>query len=139
LRRALIDTEVLVGGLLVGSGAAARLVDAWLARRFVLCCAEAQIGEVAAVLKREELKAFVAPMRAEQWVADVRRLSTPLTRIRLTERGGDAPSNALLGLAQAGGVDVLVVGEGSPLRALGTHGAVKIRTAREFSAVLALE
>ena len=134
-----MDTEVMVLGLLVDSGAAARLVDAWLDGQFVLCCAIAQRSEVGAVLKREEIAAYIEPMRGAQFEADLARRSRPLTRIRLTERGGDPASNALLGLAEAGQVDVLVVADDSPLRGLGMHGAVKIRSAREFSAVLAVE
>lgn len=132
-----MDTSVLVSGFLSERGASARVVDAWVQGAFTLCCAPAQVAEVAAVLQRTELSNHLQPQRAAQVVEDLKRLSEPLTRMRLTESGGDPASNALLGLADAGQVDVLVVADASPLRALGLHGGVKIRTAREFAVVLA--
>jgi predicted nucleic acid-binding protein len=132
-----VDTPVLVSGFLAEKGANARVVDAWVQGAFTLCCAPAQLAEVAAVLQRPELREYVEAQRAGQVVEDLKCLSEPLTRLRLTEGGGDAVSNALLGLAEAGQVDVLVVADDSPLRALGLHAGVKIRTAREFAVVLA--
>jgi predicted nucleic acid-binding protein len=132
-----VDTSVLVSGFLSERGASARVVDAWVQGAFTLCCAPAQVAEVAAVLQRPELGGHLQPQRAAQVVEDLKRLSEPLTRMRLNESGSDPASNALLGLADAGQVDVLVVADASPLRALGLHGGVKIRTAREFAVVLA--
>ena len=134
--RAILDTDVLVMGVLSQRGAAARLMDGWRAGNFVLCCAAAQRAEVAAVLQRVEVAPFVEPMRAGQFLVDLDQGSEALGRIRLVERCQDPAGNVLLGLAEAGRVDVLVVAEGSELRALGVHGAVKIRSAREFAVML---
>jgi predicted nucleic acid-binding protein len=137
MSRAMVDTEVLVSGFLDSRGGAGRVIDAWVAGLFELCCARAQLAEVAAVLKRAELAPFVDAMRTEQFLSDLEERSDAVTRIRLTERAGDPAGNVLLGLAAAAEVEVLVVGEGSPLRALGMHGEVRIRTAREFVVRLA--
>lgn len=137
MSRAIVDSDVLVMGFLDARGGAGRVIDAWLAGHFELCCARAQVEEVGAILKRAELTAFVEPTRAEQFLNDVELRSESLHRIRLTERVDDPASNALLGLAAAAGVEVLVVAESSPLWQLGTHGEVLIRSAREFVVRLA--
>lgn len=134
--RAILDTDVLVMGVLSERGPAAQLIDGWRAGSFVLCCAPAQRMEVAAVLQRVEVASFVEAMRAGQFVNDLEQGSEALGRIRMVERCQDPAGNVLLGLAEAGRVDVLVVAEGSELRKLGTHGAVKIRSAREFAVML---
>jgi len=137
MKRALVDTEVLVLGLLAGDSAAARLVDAWAGGRFTLCWAAAQRAEVEAVLHRPLLAPHVQPLRAAQYLSDLEHHCESLGRIRVVNRSSDAASNLLLGLAEAGKVDVLVVAEGNALRALGIHAGVRIRTAREFAVVLA--
>ena len=137
MKRAIVDTDVLAMGFLDARGGAARVVDAWLAGHFVLCCASAQLSEVAAVLKRAELASYAEPMRVEQFLFDLERRSERLTRMRLIEGVEDPASRALLGLAVAGEVDVLVVGDGSAFRDFPVLGEVKIRTAREFAVRLA--
>jgi hypothetical protein len=76
-------------------------------------------------------------MRVEQFLFDLERRSERLTRMRLIEGVEDPAGRALLGLAVAGDVDVLVVGEGSAFRDFPVLGVVKIRTAREFAVRLA--
>jgi predicted nucleic acid-binding protein len=137
MSRALVDSDILVMGFLDARGGAGRVVDAWLAGLFELCCARAQVEEVGAILKRAELTAFVEPTRAEQFLNDLELRSEALHRIRLTDRVDDPASNALLGLATAAAVEVLVVTESSPLRQLGMHGEVRIRSARDFVVWLA--
>lgn len=137
MRRAILDTEVLVAGALTPAGAAARVVDAWVQDSFTLCCAPAQRAEVARVLQRPELRGYVDGPRAAQLLQDLERRSEPLGRIRMVERCTDPASNVLLGLAEAGRVDVLVVAEEGALRALGMHQGVRLRSAREFAVMLA--
>jgi len=140
--KAVLDTNVLVGSLLVKGGLPARIVDAWRDRKYILVTSPDLISEARFTLHYPRLRRKY-PLADE----DVERLVNLLERDALlvpgvADIGGVIPDDSsdakVLACAIDAEADVIVSGD-SHLLALGEYQGIPILTARAFVERLAEE
>ena len=129
----ILDTNILLSGLLSPSGIPARLVDAWLDRRFVLVSHSIQLDEFRAVSRRDKIRTLVRPSEAGRLVNQIAALAEMPSRLPQVQRSRDPRDDFLLALCEAASADRLVTGDKDDLLALRQHGATRILTAATFA------
>ena len=131
--RVILDTNILLSGLLSPSGIPARLVDAWLDRRFVLVSHSIQLDEFRAVSRRDKIRNLVRPPEAGRSVSQIAALAEMPLRLPQAQRSRDPCDDFLLAVCEAGSANRLVTGDKDDLLALRQHGATRILTAATFA------
>lgn len=136
--RIILDTNILLSGLITPGGVPGRLIDAWLDRRFTLVSHPLQLDEFRAVSRRDKIRALVRPSEAGRLVNQIAALADMPERLPPVERSRDPRDDFLLALCEAGAADRLVTGDKDDLLALQRHGAATIVTAAAFAAELGI-
>ncbi len=131
---AVLDTNVLISGLLVAGGPAARLLDAWLDDRFTLVTSLYQIEEVLHVLSYPRITRRLSLSEAELTVFMQNLLTqAQVTRgdLRLPGVTRDPKDDAIVACAVEGGAQLIVSGD-QDLLVLGAFEGIAILTPRQF-------
>jgi len=140
--RAVINTNVIVSGILSRKGAPAEILNAWRERRFLLVSSSAIVMEVQAVLQYPHIR-LKYPLKDEE-IALVTRL---LEMDALVVPGkadvvgsipADPKDEKFLACALDGQVDVIVSGD-HHLLDLGIYRDIPILSARQFLQQLKLD
>ena len=140
MTRAVVDTNVLVSGIIAPHGAPRRLLEAWHAKRLTLVIAEAIIAEAERVLRyprirdRYNLTDDDVAMAVESLKTDA-EVVTGLYEVR---RSVDPADDMFLACALEGRAEYVVSGDAHLLE-IGAYHGVLIVTPRQFTAVLAAE
>lgn len=127
--RVILDTNVLLSGLISPNGIPARLIEAWLDRRFVLVSHALQIDEIRDVSRRDKIRALVRPAEVGRLVNQIGLVADMPADLPHVRRSPDPRDDFLLGLCDAGRADWLVTGNKDDLLALERHGSSRIVTA----------
>lgn len=132
---AVLDTNILISGLINPHGVPASVIRAWLTlRAFELAISEVQLDELRNVTRRPELARFLRPAEAGRLVNQLNalaiRVPSPLPRVDLSP---DPFDNHLLAAAQAARANFLVSGDKQDLLALRRMGATRIVTVNQFA------
>jgi uncharacterized protein len=127
--RVILDTNVLLSGLISPNGVPARLLEAWLDRRFVLVSHALQIDEIRDVSRREKMRALIRAAEAGRLVNQIMLIAEMPATLPHVRRSPDPRDDFLLGLCEAGRADWLVTGNKDDLLALERHGPSRIVTA----------
>jgi putative PIN family toxin of toxin-antitoxin system len=125
--RVILDTNVLISGLLVAQGAPARLLDAWERNRFTLVACENLIAELRDVAGRPFFKARLRASAAELLAAGLRDFSIFCQELPSGPTAPDPKDSYLLALAEASQAEFLVTGDKAIL-ALKRHKSTRIIT-----------
>lgn len=136
--RVILDTNILLSGLITPRGAPGQLIDAWLDRRFTLISHPLQLDEFRAVSRRDKIRTLVRPSEAGRLANQIAALADMPGRLPPVERSRDPSDDFLLALCEAGEVDRLVTGDKDDLLALNRHGSARIMTASAFAAELGI-
>lgn len=131
--RVILDTNILLSGLISPGGTPARLIDAWLDGRFTLVSHAIQLEEFRVVSRREKIKALIRPSEAGRLMNQITALADMPAHLPPVERSRDPRDDFLLALCEAGRADWLVTGDKADLLALQHHGSARIVTASEFA------
>lgn len=111
--RAVLDTNVLVAGLLSPRGAPAETLDRWRSGEFDLVVSDSLLEELARTLAYERIASRLEPGEAELFVAGLREhaivFEDPPPQDGLV--AGDPGDDYLVALARAAGAHVLVSGD----------------------------
>jgi putative PIN family toxin of toxin-antitoxin system len=126
--RAVLDTNVLVSGLLKPRGNERLVLALALKRKFVALVSEPIWAEYEAVLQRPELK--LQPAEVDQTLAELRRVADLISPTRAVTASPDESDNRFLECAVAGRADYLVTGNKRHFPA--RHGRTLIVNAREL-------
>jgi putative PIN family toxin of toxin-antitoxin system len=131
--RVILDTNILLSGLISPSGIPARLIDAWLDRKFTLISHAIQLDELREVTRRDKIRALVRPFEAGRLVNQIAVIADMPERLPPVERSRDPRDDFLLALCEAGKADWLVTGDKDDLLALMRHAETAIVTAAHFA------
>jgi uncharacterized protein len=126
--RAVLDTNVLVSGLLKPHGNERLVVALALRRKFVALVSEPIWTEYEAVLRRPELK--LQPAEVERTLTELRKVADFVSPTRTLAASPDESDNRFLECASAGRADYLVTGNKRHFPA--RYGATEIVNAREL-------
>lgn len=132
--RVILDTNILLSGLISPGGVPALLVQAWLDRRFTLISHHLQLDELREVTRRDKIRARVRPFEAGRLINQIGAIAELPDRLPATQRSRDPRDDFLLALCEAGRADWLVTGDKEDLLALSRHGNTAITTAAAFAA-----
>jgi putative PIN family toxin of toxin-antitoxin system len=131
--RVILDTNVLLSGLISPAGIPAQLIDAWLDDRFTLISHALQLDELRDVSRRDKIRALVRPSEAGRLVNQIASIAEMPERLPAIQRSRDPRDDFLLGLCEAGRADWLVTGDKAHLLALDRHGVTRIVTVSVFA------
>ncbi len=136
--RIILDTNIIVSGLISEHGVPAQLLNAWTDRVFSLVTSAPQIAEFTEVTRRPAVRPLITPSHAGRFVNDLHRFGTVLDKLPVVDRSRDPHDNYLLARAEAGAADYLVTGDKRDILVFKQHGPTRIVTAREMLKALGL-
>lgn len=125
--RVILDTNVLLSGLLISHSAPAKLLDAWERNLFTLVACDALIAELRDVAARPFFKARLRASAAELLAAGLRDFSLFCQDLPSGPVAPGPQDSYLLALAEAGEAGFLVTGD-KGLQALKHHKSTRIIT-----------
>jgi putative PIN family toxin of toxin-antitoxin system len=134
--RIVIDTNVLISGLLRPETPPHQLLALWRARRFTLLCCDEQLDEITRVTRYEKLRARLDTALVGRLVNELRTVAARVERLVITEVTRDPYDDYLLAMAAAGGADILITGDKRDVLHLGHHGRCRIMTAKQAIDIL---
>lgn len=137
--RVILDTNVLLSGLISPSGTPSRLIEAWLDRRFTLVSHALQLDEFREVSRRDKIKSLLRPAEAGRLVNQIMLVATMPDKLPPVQRSRDPRDDFLLALCEAGQADWLVTGDKDDLLALARHGRTQIIPAARLIVELMLD
>jgi len=135
--RVVLDTNILVSGLISPVGHSAAICDAWENGRFTLLACAEQLEELRGTLHKPRVAGLIRPHQAGRLVNQIRRLAEGVGQLPVVKRSVDPADDFLLALAEAGNADYLVTGDKSGLLTLGYHKGTRIVSAKNFAALVA--
>ncbi len=127
-----IDTNVLISALLVGTSPPAHLIALWREGRFDLLTSAAQLDELMRVTRYPKIRQRLTPAIAGRLINEIRNLALLLTDLPIVTASPDPHDNYLLAMAEAGSADFLVTGDKRDLLALKLFEGTKITTVSDF-------
>jgi hypothetical protein len=111
--RFLLDTNIIVSGLLTKQGPPGMLLDAWLFDyRFDLITSKEQIDELRRALGYERLRSRIDPVQAHDVLANLEVRAILATDLPTLDVSPDPDDNVILATAVAGRADAVVSGTG---------------------------
>ena len=134
--RIILDTNIIVSGLISEHGAPAQLLNSWTDNAFSLLTSTTQITELQSVTHRPSVRPLITPAHAGRFINDLHPFATVLDRLPAVDRSRDPDDNFLLAMAEAGAADYLVTGDKCDVLALKRHGNTTIITAKEMLPLL---
>lgn len=134
--RVILDTNILLSGIISPGGTPARLIEAWLDRRFTLISHELQLAELRDVSRRPKMQALIKPVEVGRIVNQIKRVATLPEALPPVERSRDPRDDFLLALCLAGAADWLITGDKADLLSLVRQEQTQITTAAHFAEIL---
>jgi len=134
--RVILDTNVLLSGVISPRAAPARLIEAWTDRRFTLISHDLQLAEIREVSRRPKIRTLVRPAEIGRLVNLIALLAERPAALPAVARSRDPRDDFLLALCEAGQADWLVTGDKNDLLALERQGSTRIATASELAGIL---
>ncbi|HXN45832.1 MAG TPA: putative toxin-antitoxin system toxin component, PIN family [Bryobacteraceae bacterium] len=125
--RLILDTNILLSGLLSPLGAPAQLLDAWERKAFTLVACDALVAELREVAARPFFRARLRASAAELLAAGIRDFSSFYRDLPSDPVAPDPKDSYLLALVEAGHAEFLVTGD-KELLALKRHKPARIVT-----------
>jgi putative PIN family toxin of toxin-antitoxin system len=129
--RLVLDTNILVSGLLSAKGPPGTLVRAWLDHAFELVTSREQIAELRRVLAYAKLRPYIHADQAQHFVENIEVLAVLVGNLPKIKVSRDPDDNVILATAVAGEVDAVVSGDKAGMVELGAVEGIPILTARQ--------
>jgi uncharacterized protein len=133
--RLVIDTNVLVSALLVGTSLPAHLVVLWREGVFDLLTSAEQLDELMRVTRYPKIRERLTPALAGRLVNELREIAIVVKNLPAVTVCPDPEDNYLLAIAATGAADFLVTGDKHDLLGLRLYEGTKIITVRDFFAL----
>jgi putative PIN family toxin of toxin-antitoxin system len=138
--RAVLDTNVLVSGVIAPHGVPRCILEAWHASRFTLLTSEAIVAEVSRVLRYPRIRERYGVTEEDALaVADSLIVDAEVVAgLYEVQRSADPDDDMFLACALEGRAEYVVSGDRHLLE-IGSYHGVVIVTPRQFAAVLSAE
>lgn len=133
--RLVVDTNVLISGLLIETSLAAHLIVLWRQGRFDLLTSAEQVDELRRVTRYPKIRARLAPALAGRLINQLRDIAVVVGNLPVVTVCQDPYDNYLLAIGRAGAADFLVTGDKRDLLGLKLHEGTKIVTVHDFLAL----
>ena len=133
--RAVIDTNVIVSGLLRSTGPPAATVTAGEGNVFLWITSPPLLAEVERVLRRPHIRRVVRDERIAKFLRDIQELATIVDPNDRLDVSRDADDNRVLEAAIAGNANYIVTGDRDLLE-LRSYSGIRIVTPADFVKLL---
>lgn len=133
--RIVVDTNVLISALLVGTSLPAHLIVLWREGRFDLLTASEQLDELMRVTRYPKIRERLSPALAGRLINELRDVAITVTDLPTLTACTDPDDNYLLAMASVGAADFLITGDKADLLGMGRYEGTKIVTVRDFLAI----
>ena len=130
--RLVIDTNILISALLIGSSLPAHLLMLWREGHFDLLTSADQLDELARVTRYPKIRERLTPALAGRLINELRDLTLMVDNPPPVDVCQDIHDNYLLAMAAAGAANFLVTGDKRDLLGLRSHEGTRIVTVRDF-------
>jgi putative PIN family toxin of toxin-antitoxin system len=130
--RLVIDTNILISALLVGTSLPAHLIALWREGRFDLLTSSEQLDELMRVTRYPKIRERLMPALAGRLINELRDLGVRVEDLPAVTVCADPYDNYLLAMAAAGAGDFLVTGDKRDLLGLKLYERTRIVSVREF-------
>jgi putative PIN family toxin of toxin-antitoxin system len=114
----LLDTNVMIAGLLSKKGPPGQLLQGWLDGRFDLVTSQAQLDELQRALGYAKLQARINPEQVQDFVANIDVMAIVVPPVAPVSVSPDPDDNLILAIAIAGQADLIVSGDKPHMLAL---------------------
>lgn len=133
--RLILDTNILLSGLLIPQGQPAKMLEGWERKLFSLVACDELIAEFRDVANRPFFKQRLRATAVEELAADLARFSLFITEVPSVPFPADPKDAYLLGLAEASQADFLVTGD-KALRELKRYKHTRIVSVATMTGIL---
>jgi putative PIN family toxin of toxin-antitoxin system len=130
--RLVIDINILISALFVGSSLPAHLIVLWREGRFVLLTSVEQLDELMRVTRYPRIRLRITPLLAGRLINELRDIAVLVEKLPRVTVCADPDDNYLLAMASAGAADFLVTGDKRDLLGIVRFQGTRIVTARDF-------
>jgi uncharacterized protein len=127
-----IDTNVIISGLLVPTSKPAKLIALWRNGKFDIVTSPLQIEELTRVTRYPKIKDRLQPVLAGRLINEFRELAVMVNYLPVVDISPDPYDNYLLAMASEGVVHYLITGDKRDLLALKKYKETKIISVRDF-------
>jgi putative PIN family toxin of toxin-antitoxin system len=134
--RILLDTNVIISGLLSSAGPPGKLVQGWLDGTFELVTSQVQLEELRRALDYERLRDRISPDQARDILENMEVAVLVVPTVGAVHFSSDPDDNMILATAIAGRADLIVSGDKPGLLHLGAVEGIRIVTPREALGLL---
>ena len=126
-----LDSNILVSGILSPGGPPGQLIAAWKNHRFLLISSNMQLERLEKVFKRPKLSSMIEQQEATDLLSDIVNAAMIVEPECNITASTDPEDNCIIGMAIAGRADFLVSGDKKHMLVLGEVEGIPIITARE--------
>ena len=106
-----LDTNVIISGLISNLRPPGQLLYAWLNDGFHLVTSTAQLAEIRRVVVYDHLRPLIAVDEADEFFGNVDDLATVIKVLPEVDLSPDPDDNAIIATALAGQADLIVTGD----------------------------
>ena len=131
MQTVLLDTNVIVSGLLSGDSPPGRLLMAWQDGAFALLSSRRQIDELRRVMAYDRLRTRIGPQQALDVLDNLDASAVMVEPAAGVELSSDPDDNVILATAIAGRADLIVSGDKRHMLVLGGAEGIPIVSAAE--------
>ncbi|HVJ55440.1 MAG TPA: putative toxin-antitoxin system toxin component, PIN family [Aliidongia sp.] len=130
--RLVVDSNVLISALLVGTSLPAHLIVLWREGRFDLLTSADQLDELLRVTRYPKIRERLIPALAGRLINELRDLAVLVTDLPAVAVCADPHDDYLLAMAAAAHADFLVTGDKRDLLGHKIFQGTRIVTVRDF-------
>ncbi len=131
LVRIVLDTNIIISGLLSSKGPPGLLLQLWLEGKFELVTSKAQLEEMGRVFDYKKIRERIPPEQAADFLDHIGALADVVETLPTVKLSPDPDDNRIIATAIKVGADLIVSGDKTDLLSLKKAEGIPIITARQ--------
>jgi putative PIN family toxin of toxin-antitoxin system len=129
--RILLDTNVIISGLLSGASPPGKLLQGWLDGKYELVTSQVQLDELQRALGYERLRERISLEQGRDFLENIEVAAIVVSSVGQVDFSSDPDDNLILATAIAARADLIVSGDKPGMLSLSEVEGIRIVTPRE--------